>query len=372
MISVGFNARHLADSEVRGLTRYTVELLRSLSRLDSVRLVLFTDRDLQPAHLDGVNAEVVVFGAARELLWENWALPRQIRHCGVDVFHAPADRGLSLAKVCPTVVTVHDSYERTHWRTLMPDKKRKLRYWIHEAINYFLSDAVITVSDTTRKKLISLRIAPEKKLTRVYNGVSRRFCLHGNGEDQRTISRYGIRPPYVLYVGGYDSRKNVDGLVRGFDRSNLEDFQLVVIARKSRRFTERLSAWRQLAHFGQIHFLEVPDHELPRFYRSATFFVLPSLWESFGLQLLEAMACGTPVICSNRESMPEILSDAGLCFDPADEAALPTAMHRLGTDANLRTTLRNKGLRRAEGFSWDETARQTFCVYEKLARGVRD
>ena len=370
MVSVGFNARHLADPGIRGLTRYTVELLRALSQLGGVRIVLFSDRPLYPGHLEGVSAEVVVFGARRQLLWESVALPWKVKAERIDVFHAPADRGLPLVKVCPLVATVHDSYERSHWRSLIPGRKRRLRYWLHEMANRFLADAVITVSNATRKELISLGVATGRKLTCIYNGVSRGFNHAAMPDDEETVRRYGIRRPFMLYVGGYDARKNVDGLITGFDRSGLEGFMLAIIARKPVDFADRLAAWKRLACFERVRFLEVEDDKLPSFYRCAEFFVNPSLWESFSLQLLEAMACGAPVISSNRKALPEILAQAGIYFDPSDPSSMADAMRSMATDAALRATLRERGIERAAGLGWDRTARQTLSLYEKLATSL--
>lgn len=371
MISVGFNARHLAQPEIRGLTRYTVELLRALSRLDGVRLVLFSDQPLHSGHLEGVSAEVVVFGAPRQLLWECVALPRKIRANRIDVFHAPADRGLPLVKACPLTVTVHDTYERSHWRRLIPGAKRRCRYWLHEWVNYCLSDAVITVSDWTREELVAMKVAPARKLVRIYNGVQDPFSPVGRAEDRNTLSRYGVSLPFMLYVGGYDARKNVDYLIRSFDLSGLTGHQLVIVARKNVDFEARSAPWRRLRCHERVRFLEVADEELPCFYRCAEFFVNPSLWESFGLQLAEAMACGAPIICSNRKALPEILGDAGLQFDPSDDDALPAMMCSLAEDNALRASLRQRGIERAAAFSWDRTARQTLSVYEKVLDRAR-
>jgi len=367
MISVGFNACHLVDPEVRGLTRYTVELLRALSQFDGVRLVLFSHAAPYGGHMEGVRAKVVVHPAKRHFHWEALALPTQIRKAGIDVFHAPADRGLPLRKVCHLVVTVHGSHERTHWRSRMPGLKRRARYWLNEAANYFLADAVITVSDTTRDELVSLKVAPERKIIRIFNGVSDRFNSVADPADAATVTSHGVRSPFVLYVGGYDQWKNVDGLIDGFGRSGLGEFQLVIIARKTDAFARNFKAWSQLACFDRIRFLTVGDGALPSFYRRAEFSVHPSRWESFGLQLVEAMACGTPVISSDRKALPEILGEAGLYFDPDDPDALSARMRLLGEDAELRTVLRDRGLRRAEAFRWGSAARRTLAVYEKVA-----
>lgn len=246
-LRIGFNARALVEPQVRGLSRYTANLLKALSKLDDLELFLFSDREPASMHLDGVHSEVVVIQAPRETLWEAWSLPRALRRSGIDVFHAPADRGLPLVKTCPCVVTIHDSYERSHWRTLYPSFRHRYWYWKNEWTNRMLADAVITVSDTTRRALAALGVASEHQLRRVYLAPAGEFSSESSPTDTGVLRQHDIPGPYLLYVGGYDERKNVDVLIRAFNMTRLPDHCLVIAAQHQWGY-ERLFAKWQLLH----------------------------------------------------------------------------------------------------------------------------
>lgn len=365
-LRVGFNARVLADPHLRGLTRYTINLLRALSRRNDVELILFTDRELISAHLGGIRAQVVVLGASRETFWEAWILPQALRRHRIDVFHAPADRGLPWVKPCPCVVTLHNSFERSHWRTLFDTTRRRYWYWKNELLNRTRADAVITVSDTTLRELRALGVVPERLLRRVYLAAAPEFSPTPLPEDAEILSRHGISGAYLLYVGGYDKHKNVDALVRAFDRSRLPNHSLVVAASKHRWYSELVAKWRDLSCFSRMRLIEPQTSELPSLYRGASYFVNPSLWESFSFQLLEAMACGTPILASNRTAIPEIAGDAALYFDPAASAGSPAFLERMAGDVDLRSTLRTEGFARVRDFSWDRAADETLLVYKEI------
>jgi glycosyltransferase involved in cell wall biosynthesis len=366
-LRVGFNARHLADPEVRGLTRYTVCLLRAMSEIADLELVLFSMNPPCPEHMTGIRAEVVTFGASREVWWNYRALPRMIANKGISVFHAPADRGVPLIKSCPLVVTVHDSYERTLWPELFPQLKNKLWYWTHELANR-RADAVLTVSDTTRKKLVDLSIAPEAKIHRIYLAHASEFQPNPVSSDQMVLRQYGISSPYVLYVGGYDRRKNVQALVSAFDCANLPKHELVVVAKKQSDYQVLFQGWKLLSCFPRLRLIETRTEHIPALYRHADFFVNPSIWESFSFQLVEAMACGTPILASNRTAIPEICGGAALLFDPEDIPALSGLMKQVAGDPGLKQELRGRGFQRVQVFSWRNTAEETVKIYRSLLR----
>lgn len=368
-IRIGFNVRHLSYPVFRGLHRYTVNLLRELSTRPDIELVLFTTTRELPYEefLSGLDARVVAVQASREAWWGEWVLPRQLRRERIDVFHAPADRGVPLLSPCPTAVTVHDSYERSHWRTLFPSLKERMHYARWELANRRAS-AVITVSDTTRRTLVELGVAPDERLHRVYLAASPEFQPKRAPSDAHVLAKYDVRPPYVFYAGGYDSRKNVESLVEAFARSGLENHMLVVAAAQLFRFPQLLADWRQLPGFARMRFVQPLPQELPALYRNAQLFVNPSTWESFSLQLLEAMASGTPVLASNRTAIPEIAGDAAIFFDPADIDGLASLITRAAADDELRATLRARGFSRARKFSWQQTADETLAIYRAIAR----
>jgi glycosyltransferase involved in cell wall biosynthesis len=365
-IRLGFNAEILANSNVRGLVRYTTELLRALSRRDDVEIFLFSRSELHSPHVERIRASSVVFPSRRETLWVDVALPRKLRELNIDVFHAPAERGLPWLKPCPFVVTVHESYERTYWREVYPTLKSRLWYWKYELSNYCRADALITVSDTTRKKLIELNVTSERQCRRVYLAPAKEFRPEHDASDGEIIARNGLSAPYILYVGGYDKRKNVDALVQAFDSARLPDHRLVVAARKEWDYATLLERWKRLSCFPKLSLLELQPAEIPALYRRADFFVNPSSWESFSFQLTEAMACGTPLLCSNSTAMPEIARDAAQYFDPDNHDELVSWLQRFAVDGQLKTRLRDKGFERVKAFSWDATAEQTAAIYRDL------
>jgi glycosyltransferase involved in cell wall biosynthesis len=366
-LRVGVNARCLEESDTRGLSRYASCLLRALSARADVDLVLFSMTPPAPVHMRGIRAEVITFGG-RETEWQERALPAQLRRERIDVFHAPADRGLPWRRGCAQIVTVHDSYERAHWRELFRSWKQRAWYWKHELTNRFRADAILTVSDTTARDLAARGVAPAARLTRTYLAPAEEFQAEPLADDADIVARHGVRGPYILYVGGYDTRKNVDTLVRAFDRLAW-DHQLVIVARQLGAFHDLAASWHMLRCRSRLHCLEVATADLPAFYRQAHIFVNPSLWESFSFQTLEAMACGTPVIASNRTAIPEIAGDAAVLVDAADVGALASAIGTLAADAPQRAALRDRGLRRAGSFSWQATADQTVQAYRRILAG---
>jgi alpha-1,3-rhamnosyl/mannosyltransferase len=335
-LRIGVNARCLEEADTRGLSRYASCLLR----------------------------RVVVFGG-RDTEWQDRLLPARLRSERIDLFHAPADRGLPWRRPCPQVVTVHDSFERAHWRELFPTWKQRAWYWKHELTNRYRSDAVLTVSDTATRDLTARGVVPAARATRIYLAPADEFRAEPAPGDVATREAHEVREPYVLYVGGYDRRKNVDALVRAFDRLDT-DRHLVIIARKTNAFHEQAAAWRTLRCAPRLRCIEAPAADLPAFYRGATLFVNPSLWESFSFQTLEAMASGTPVIASNRMAIPEIAGDAAVLVDAADVGTLATTMAALIGDRARRESLRERGLRRAAAFSWQATADNTLQVYRRV------
>ncbi|MEP6914390.1 MAG: glycosyltransferase family 1 protein [Acidobacteriota bacterium] len=370
-LRIGFNARCLEEPQTRGLSRYATCLLRALSRSPDLELVLFAMTAPDADHLRNIRARVVLF-SGRETVWQDRLLPESLRRERIDLFHAPADRGLPFRKPCPFVVTVHDSYERTHWRALFRTLKQRAWYWKNEMANRFRADAVLTVSDSARRDLIALGVAPARRIHRIHLAASEEFRPEAAPDDGAVVARRGVREPYVLYVGGYDRRKNVDTLVRAFDRARLPGHELVIVASRNGDYRALEAEWRTLACHPRLRCLDVPAAELPAFYRRAGLFVNPSLWESFSFQTVEAMASGTPLLASDRRAIPEIVGGAAELVDASDVDALAARMSALMADVARRLELRRMGLARAAGFSWHHTADATLQVYrDALGKGRR-
>ncbi len=365
-MKIGFNARCLAEPEMRGLSRYAANLLRSLSDNDDLELVLFSREEPWQGHLSGIRARLVVFKSSRETLWNDFLLPEMIRKEGIDLFHAPADRGLPFRKPCPFIVTVHDSYERTYWRELFPTTRSRLWYWKNEFVNYRLADIVLTVSETTRADFVRLGVAPEHKIRVIPLAPAENFTPVPAAADETILSRHKVERPYILYVGGYDSRKNVSSLVQAFERASLPRHSLVIVAKHIWNYPVLVRHWEKLSCFDRIKCLEVDHSDVPAFYRCADFFVNPSLWESFSFQVVESMACGTPLLASDRKAIPETAGSAAEYIDPENIDALARAIERIAGDSSLKAELRTRGLQRVKSFSWRKTAEDTLQAYKEL------
>jgi len=365
-VRLGFNGQVLLDPGFRGLTRYTTELLREFSTRPGIELHVFSRAIPVASHVTGIRATVHVMEGGRETVWLERDLPRELSRTGLELFHAPADSGLPWSRPCPLVVTVHDSYARRHWRCLLPRVKQRAAYWRDEWTNRFRAAAVLTPSDTTRAELIELGIAPAERIHRVYLAPAEVFGPEPRSEDSEVLARYDLMKPYVLYVGGYDERKNTHTLVGAFLDAELQGTSLVIAARKQWGFQSLVARFGNHRGFGAIRGIEAEPHEIPALYRHALFFANLSLWESFSFQVVEAMASGTPLLCSDRKALPEIAGSAAMFVNPEDRIAVVHSMQRLKREASLREELRGKGLERARAFSWRKTADETLAIYSRV------
>lgn len=242
---------------------------------------------------------------------------------------------------------------------------RDRRYLRRDYAGMRAASALIAVSEATRRDLLDrLGIRPDRVFV-VYEGLDHELF--------RPVRLRLVDGPYLLFVGSEHPRKNLVTLLRAFARLRTDPrwqrLRLVkagVAGSGEAPFREQtLAALRELGLTDQVTFTEeVPDADLPAYYSGAECLVLPSRAEGFGFPPLEAMACGCPVVVSTAGALPEIVGDAGLQVPPDDVEGLHRALRTLLGDATLRRTLRDRGLRRAQEFSWERTARQTERVYE--------
>ena len=270
-----------------------------------------------------------------------------------------------------TVVTIHDmipcilpQYCGSPYREMFFEETRKAA---EDA------DAVITVSQNSKRDILRFTDVPEEKIRVIYE-APKRFCrpLPEKMTEDFLRSKYGIRPPFFLYVGGFNRRKNVAGLIRGYAMicRRLPKICPMVIAGKegSRRF-EAEQLGESLGITPYLRFVgHVPDGDLPFFYNRCEALIYPSFYEGFGLPPIEAAACGAAVITSNRSSLPEVMVDAALYIDPDRPEDIGEKIYAIATDPDLKQKMRRKALARAATFSYEETARRTLAIYENLCR----
>ena len=357
-----------------GLGRYAESLARALHPLAPEEMALFFNRESGVEPLSGLEAQPTRTVALGYKPWRMIVLAAQGAGLGFDrffpdarLFHA-TEHLLPPFRHLPTVLTVHDLI----FRHLPQHHKRLNRWYLNLAMPLYVRRAthLIAVSEATRRDLMAAYGVPAEKITVIYEAADPRFGPRDALEQQTIRANYGLPPAYFLYLGTIEPRKNLLRLLRAWEPLYLagEAPPLVIVGKRgwlSEPFFEAVE--RSPAREGLILTGYVLDDDLPALIAAATAFVFPSLYEGFGLPPLEAMACGTPVLCSDRSSLPEVVGDAALLFDPTDEEAIRAAMRRIWADEALREALRRRGMARAKRFSWRRTAEETLRLYRRLA-----
>lgn len=285
-----------------------------------------------------------------------------------DIFHG-TDHLLPPLKNTRTVFTIHDIIFR-----FFPEYHLPLNRWyLNLMLPKFMqrADAVIAVSENTRRDVARLMHIPAEKIVVIYEGVSPNFRpIQENEMRDRVRAKYKLPERFLLFFSTIEPRKNLITLLEAYAqlRKNTPDAPpLVVMGRKGWLYEDTLKRIPELGLAPHVILTDwVESEDVPVVINLAEVFVFPSLYEGFGLTPLEAMACGTPIICSNASSLPEVVGDAGILLDPRDVAGFAREMERVLSDTTLRQELRGRGLTQAAKFSWERTARETLAVYERL------
>jgi len=277
---------------------------------------------------------------------------------------------LALPSQVSTILTVHD----LEWR-LYPQTMSRRTYYAHRLLvwpSVQTADRIVAVSESTAQDLQRVSNVPGSRIEVIHHGVGSAYEPRDHERAAEYVAaKYGVSKDYVLAVGTVQPRKNLATLVEAWkilrDRTK-DHFQLVVAGARGWKNTQLDETVRRLGLTGnEIRFLGVvPEEDLPVLYSGSGVFVFPSLYEGFGLPLVEAMACGVPVIASNTSSVPEVVGDAALLVSPTEPEAFAEAIWRVRNDENLRKALIEKGLSRAAGFSWGRAASQLLDCFGRV------
>jgi glycosyltransferase involved in cell wall biosynthesis len=285
---------------------------------------------------------------------------------GVDLAHGPDSRLLNIGRT--RTVTVHDVFSliSDEWADEKFRRKKAARYaQIAKKAHLIICDSKSTADDFAR-----LFPGSAGRLRVVPLGVNPRFKPQPPQECEKVLERLGIRRPFILHVGNIANRKNLFRLVLAFEllASSRPELHLVLAGRLSYRHEEVLEKISLSGAGDRIH---IPGYvsmeDLPYLYSGAAAFVFPSLYEGFGLPALEAMACGIPVVASDRSSLPEVVGDTGILVNPEKEDEIAQAIDKLLSDTELHGKLSEAGINRAKEFTWERTARETLAVYREAA-----
>ena len=369
---VGFDATTLTG-RISGVGYYTARLMESLANGAGEgivrRVVVFSNRPVAVTETDRLQVYEGRRFAVRSV-WMQLVLPGILRDVRPDLVHF-TNYLAPLAGQVPYVVSFHDMS-----LTLLPEchtlKKRLLTSSLIPSVARG-ARMILTPSESTRRDVVRLlRVDPGRVRVIPYAASP---AFRPVAPDPRELAaRHGIRGPYFLYVGTLEPRKNLDRALRAFGAvaETLPDCRFVIVGQRGWRYAEVLRAAEEPALRGRVDFLGyLPEERLPLLYAQALALVYPSLYEGFGLPVVEAMACGTPVLTSRSSSLAEIGEGAALLADPTDEKELAEALRALATDGALRARLRALGLERARAFSWERTGRETVAAYQEVYDEVR-
>jgi glycosyltransferase involved in cell wall biosynthesis len=381
---IGIDASRATAARRTGTETYSLHLIRALlAQEKGHHFRLYFNQTPSPDLFPG-GADRRVMPFTR--LWTHLRLSWEMQSAPPDVLFVPS-HVLPVIHPRRCVVTVHDLgyhyYPEAHTLFQNAYLRWSTRY------NARTATRVLADSDATRKDLLRYYRIPEERIVVVYPGRDEALSRVNDPQVLEAVrARYGLSESYFLYVGTLHPRKNLVRLVKAFAdlvgasrvRSEAPDgsradpvpeLQLVLAGQKGWLYEEILAKVRKLGLGDRVILTGyVPAADLPGLLSGALAFVFPSLYEGFGLPVLEAMACGTPVICSNVSSLPEVGGDAALQVDPLETEGLVEAMSQLITDEGLRKTLVERGYEQIQRFSWQRCASQVLQVLEDAGRGL--
>lgn len=363
------------DGGKSGISRYIISLLEEFSHLngeaDFETLVYENEKDIFVPPKSGIKA--LTFGNSLRnplvnVAWHQLALPGWCRKRKYDLLFLPAgNRRLPISLPCPSVGTVHDfsalHVEGKYDRARMVYIKKVLPFLIHKLTK------VITVSESSKRDIVNFAGVPESNISVIPLAADSSVYYPRNNEESLSIIRkkYGIRQPYILYISRLEHPgKNHVRLINAFDRLKRAEKlpHTLVLAGSDWDRAEAVHRAAEDSSFSKdILFTGfTASEDLPFLYSGSDIFVFPSLYEGFGLPILEAMGCGAPVACSNISSMPEVAGQAAVLFDPYDESSIANSMGELLIDVREKERFTRLGIERCKEFNWSKTATLTLNV----------
>ena len=370
MKRVGINA-HLLSGEAgfraAGIHQYIKGVLNHLPPVEGVDYRVFTGRGGEAQLADSLNAQSSRFPTEKPLVrigWEQTAWPVLNARNSIDLAHSMAFVTPVLGSV-PNVVTVYDlsfvhypeRYSRFKREYLTRMTKRSVR----------VAEQVVCISEDGKRDVHEQFNIPLERIEVVVPGVSEAYGVMDEAVIQRFLKKEAQDKPYILHLGTLQPRKNIPTLIDAFSQLSDFDGDLVFIGGKGWMYEEIFGKVRDLGLEERVRFVGyAPDEEIPLWYNGADALVLASVSEGFGMPIAEAMACGTPVIGSNVSSIPEVVGDAGLLFDPHDSEELAECLRKVLNNPTQQNEMRKRGVEQARKFRWIQSGQKMAAIYQQL------
>ncbi|HCG77472.1 MAG: glycosyltransferase family 1 protein [bacterium (Candidatus Ratteibacteria) CG_4_10_14_3_um_filter_41_18] len=367
---IGIDATVL-PKELGGVGVYLLNLIKALSKIDrrNEYFIFVEKRNIKRFKLDANFHLLGVKNMPRfsRLLWEQTLFPFLLRKCKIELLHSPRYTTPLMRFGWKSVVSFHDMLF-----LLFPKKHSILKRLFYGRIMPAVAkkaERIIAVSSSTKKDIMELLNTSSEKIAVIHLGIdfSSRPIEKKNLQNFR--KKYQILNPYLLYVGTLKKRKNILNLLRAYKKVKEKDREerLIIVGRKSKEYQNIHKTVKELGLEKDVFFTDYVDEKLlPFYYSCASVFVYLSLYEGFGLPVLEAMVSGTPVIVSNSSSLPEVAGKAAIFVDPHNIEEIAEAMQKVLGSKELAWEMREKGLERAKLFSWQECAKKTLNLYEEI------
>lgn len=365
-----------AIAQSAGIGRYARNLVAALAAVDDTdQFTLFSSEPPLPERgfpkAENMHPRVIGLGNRRmTIVWHRlrMPLPAELLTGPADIWHGP-DFVLPPLLRTRRIVTIHDLAFLTHPECALPSLVRYLSQTVPRSLR--AADQIIAVSQRTADDLVQRMGVPRERISVVYLGIDTSLTAPASPEALAAIrAKYDLKPPIALAVGTIEPRKNYERLIKAFAQATRQPDgprTLVIVGHKGWLYDGVFAAAAASENAERVRLLDnIADGELRLLYQTADLLATPSIYEGFGIPVVEAMASGTPVVCSDGGSLPEIAGDAALIVSPEDVDGLAQALVRLTSDAALRETLIARGRERATMFNWEDAARAHVAIYHKL------
>lgn len=350
-----------------GSGQYAFELLHQFAKNRKHQFVVYVkENPLHDLPRETANFKYQVFGPQK--LWTQLALPLRLTFGQKpDIFFSMAHYGPRFSKV-PYVVTIHD-LSFLHYPAMF---KRNDLYQLISWSKYSVKNAVhiIAVSQTTKDDIVKNYHVDPAKITVTYEGYDQtRFKSQSKSKVESIKSKYHIDGDYIIFVGTLQPRKNLERLIEAFSNLGVGFLKLVICGKKGWMYDQIFQKVQDLGLVEKVIFTDyVPDDDLAALIAGAKAYTLPSLWEGFGIPVIEAQACGVPVIVANTSSLPEIIGESGILVDPESVDSIASGLKKVLTNKKIKSDLVKKGFANVRRFSWQTCAKRTLEVLESAAK----
>ena len=355
-----------------GVARYLDNLLRELTAIDTENdYIVYLSEQIEPPDSTSGRLSTRVMKGWPSLAWRHLRLPLAMRSDGIDLHFSPA-YFLPLIKVCPSIVVVHDLTFKVHPEWFARDRRMMFDQIFWREVKK--ADRILTVSEHSRGDIVRLLGVEESRVTAIPEAADGRFSPVADAVRLDAVrEKFGVPEGFVLTVGAIHTRRNLERLVESLalaSESTGRPLFLLIVGTPA-EFSPPVDIEGTAARCGMggrvRHVEYVSEDDLLLLSNACGLFAYPSIYEGFGLPVIEALACGAPVACSNVTSIPEVAGDAAVYFDPLSTEEMASAIALAVTDVTLREELKRAGPERASLFSWRRTAEETLEVFREVA-----